>query len=331
MSLGRIEAMLRRVGVDRYMMLLISTVLLASFAPAQGVFAEVLKQVTFWAVSLLFFIYGAKLATATIISGLTNWRLQITILLCTFALFPVLGLVIGPLAAQWLPAAMGVGFLYIGCLPSTVQSSIAFTSVSNGNVAGAVCAASISNLLAVVLTPVLLAALVPQGGEHAVDTGAIWSICKQILLPFAIGQLCRPLLAGFLNRQKLPTMIVDRGSILLIVYAAFSAGVVNQIWSRVSPAGLIVTVALCLAMFAVAVAVALGTGRAIGLKRADLYAVLYCGSTKSLATGLPMAGILFAGPDLSLIVLPLMVYHLLQLVLCALISQQAERRGGDTT
>lgn len=325
-ALGRVEAALRKIGIDRYMLLLILTVLLASVAPARGEVAEWLKTITFWAVSLLFFIYGAKLSTATILSGLANWKLQLTILLCTFALFPLLGLVLNPVAAGWLPAAMGVGFLYIGCLPSTVQSSIAFTSVSGGNVAGAVCAASISNLIAVVLTPLLLALLVPQGGEHAIDPAAIFSIFKQILLPFAIGQLCRPWLSGFLNRQKLPTMIVDRGSILLIVYAAFSAGVVNEIWSRISTVGLLVTLALCLAMFAVAVAVALGAGKAIGLDRADLYAVLFCGSTKSLATGLPMAGILFPGPNLPLIVLPLMIYHLMQLVICALISQRAERR-----
>ncbi|WP_338402009.1 bile acid:sodium symporter family protein [Paragemmobacter straminiformis] len=322
-GLRRAEAALRRVGIDRYMMLLFLTVLAASLAPARGEVAAGLKQVTFWAVSLLFFIYGAKLSTATILSGLTNWKLQTVILLCTFALFPLLGLALNPLAGLWLPAAMGIGFLYIGCLPSTVQSSIAFTSVAGGNVAGAVCAASISNLIAVVLTPVMLALLVPQGGEHAVDAGAIWTICKQILLPFALGQLCRPLLADFLNRQKLPTMIVDRGSILLIVYAAFSAGVVNGIWSKLSAGALVLTVGLCFAMFVVVVAVALAAGRAMGLGRADLYAVLFCGSTKSLATGLPMAGILFAGPDLPLIVLPLMVYHLMQLVLCALISQRA--------
>ncbi len=326
-TLARAEALLRRIGVDRYMMLLIGTVLLASVAPARGEVAAGLKQVTFWAVSLLFFIYGAKLSTATILSGLTNWKLQVTILLCTYALFPLLGLALGPVATLALPAAMGVGFLYIGCLPSTVQSSIAFTSVSGGNVAGAVCAASISNLVAVVLTPVMLALLVPQGGEHAIDPAAIFAIFKQILLPFALGQLCRPWLSGFLNRQKLPTMIVDRGSILLIVYAALSAGVVNEIWSRVSPVGLAVTLGLCLVMFAVAMAVAIGAGRAAGLGRADLYAVLFCGSTKSLATGLPMAGILFPGPELPLIVLPLMVYHLMQLVLCALISQRAERQA----
>lgn len=323
MSLSRLEAALKRLGIDRYMMLLIGTVVLASLAPARGGFAVVLGQVTYWAVALLFFLYGAKLSTATIVSGFTNWRLQLGVLLCTFALFPVLGLAIKPLAGLWLPTAIAVGFLYIGCLPSTVQSSIAFTSVSNGNVAGAVCAASISNLLGVGLSPLLFALLIPHGTGLGIDPAAIWKIVQQILLPFVVGQFCRPLLADVLHRHKLPTMIVDRGSILLIVYAAFSAGVVNGIWQVISPASLVILIALCALMLAVAMGVSLMGARGAGMDRADRLALLYCGSTKSLATGLPMAGILFAGQDISLIVLPLMVYHLMQLMVCALISQRA--------
>lgn len=321
--LARLESALKRVGIDRYMMLLILTVVLASLAPARGGFAVVLGQVTYWAVALLFFLYGAKLSTQTIVSGFTNWRLQLAVLLCTFALFPVLGLLIKPLALLWLPTAIGVGFLYIGCLPSTVQSSIAFTSVSGGNVAGAVCAASISNLIGVGLTPLLFAFLIPHGTGYGIDPSAIWKIVQQILLPFVVGQLCRPLLANFLNRHKLPTMIVDRGSILLIVYSAFSAGVVNGIWQVISPQALLTVIALCALLLAVAMGVSLAGAKGAGMDRADRLALLYCGSTKSLATGLPMAGILFAGQDISLIVLPLMIYHLMQLVVCALISQRA--------
>ncbi len=132
MSVSEIEAMLRRIGLDRYMMLLILTVLLATFLPARGEFALLLSHVTYWAVALLFFLYGAKLSTATILAGLTNWRLQLAVLALTFMLFPLLGLAMKPLSMIWLPAAIGVGFLYIGCMPSTVQSSIAFTSVSGG-------------------------------------------------------------------------------------------------------------------------------------------------------------------------------------------------------
>lgn len=321
--MGKLEAALRRIGIDRYMMLMILMVVLGEVIPARGEAAEILKHITYWVVALLFFLYGAKLSTATILSGLTNWKLQGSILLFTFALFPLMGLAFDPLATLALPAAMGVGFLYIGCLPSTVQSSIAFTSVSNGNVAGAVCAASISNLIAVVVTPLLLAALIPEGADHGIDPNAIWTIGQQILLPFALGQLLRPWLAEPVNRHKLPLMIVDRGSILLIVYAAFSAGAVNGIWSEVSAGDLALTILLCTVMFLIPVAAALVARRALGMDRADLMALLYCGSTKSMATGLPMAGILFAGQDVSLIVLPLMIYHSLQLIFCALISQRA--------
>ncbi len=322
MPIQAIESRLKRFGLDRYMILLIVSVLLATFLPARGEFARILSHVTYWAVALLFFLYGAKLSTTTIVSGLTNWRLQLGCLACTYLLFPALALSVAPAVEHWLPAAFAVGFIYLGCLPSTVQSSIAFTSISGGNIAGAVCAASISNLMGVILAPLLMALLLSAGGEVEIGGAAIWKICQQILLPFALGQLCRPLLGGFLNRHKLPTMIVDRGSILLIVYSAFSAGVVNGIWQIVKPmdlAGLVLVVVL---IMAVVMGVTVLLGRLAGMNRADLVALFYCGSTKSLATGLPMAGILFHGQNVAMIVLPLMLYHLIQLFVCAIISQR---------
>ena len=328
MSLHRAEAVLARFGFDRYMMLLVATVALATVLPARGAAAEVLGQVSYWIIALLFFLYGARLTTATIAAGLTNWRLQLAVLTLTFGLFPLLALVLNPLAALWLPAAIGVGFLYIGCMPSTVQSAIAFTAVSQGNVAGAVCAASLSNLIGVLLSPLLFAVLIPGGSGYGVDPSAVWKIVQQILLPFALGQLCRPLLAGLLTRYRTPTMIVDRGSILLIVYAAFSAGVVNGIWQVISAGSLAILAALCLGLLAAVMGAALLIGRAAGMDHADLMALLYCGSTKSLATGLPMAGILFAGQDISLLILPLMLFHLLQLGASAIIAQRMMARAG---
>lgn len=322
MSLSKVEAGLRRFGLDRYMMLLILTVVLATFAPARGQFAGILSQVTYWAVALLFYIYGAKLSTATILSGLANWKLQLGCLLCTYALFPVLGLALAPIAGLYLPAAFGIGLLYIGCLPSTVQSSIAFTSVSGGNVAGAVCAASISNVLGVALAPLFFALLIPSNSGIHIDASAVWKIFQQILLPFIVGQICRPLIGNWLNTHKLATTIVDRGSILLIVYAAFSAGVVNGIWHMVDAGHMLGLWALVCTMLAVGMIVTVLAGRAAGMNRADLLALFYCGSTKSLATGMPMAGILFVGQDIALIVLPLMFFHLTQLFVCAIISQR---------
>ena len=327
MPIAGIESALKRIGLDRYMMLLIGTVVLANLLPARGEAARLLSHVTYWAVALLFFIYGAKLATATIVEGLRNLRLQASVLLCTFVLFPLVLVLVKPAIGLILPPTIAIGFLYLSCLPSTVQSSIAFTSISGGNVAGAVCAASISNLIGVLLTPLLFILLIPSGSAVGIDPSAFWKIVQQILLPFALGQLCRPLLGGFLNRHKLPTMIVDRGSILLIVYAAFSAGVVNGIWQKISGGDLALVIVVCLLLLGVVMGICMLGARLSGMPRPDLLALLYCGSTKSLATGLPMAGILFAGSDISLIVLPMMLFHLLQLMVCAVISQSIAGRA----
>lgn len=329
LSLRRAEVVLARIGLDRYMLLLVLTVGLASALPARGSAATILSHLSFWVVALLFFLYGARLTTTAIAAGLANWRLQLSVLALTFVLFPLLAVAVRPLALLWLPGAVAVGFLYLGSMPSTVQSAIAFTAVSGGNVAGAVCAASLSSLIGVVLSPLLVALLIPQQSGHGIAPLAVWGIVRQILLPFAAGQLCRPLLAAWLERNRLPAMIVDRGSILLIVYSAFSAGAVNGLW-RVVPAGaLAILLGLCLILLGAAMAAALLIGRASGLAQADASALLFCGSTKSLATGLPMAGILFAGQDISLIVLPLMLFHLLQLGFCAAIAQRLAL-GRDT-
>jgi sodium/bile acid cotransporter 7 len=324
LSLSDLESRLHRFGYDRYLGALLLTILLAALLPAQGAFAEVLSQVTFWAVALLYFLYGAKLSLAAIWAGLTNWRLQIGVLAATYLLFPVLTLGVAAVAATAVPAAVAAGFIYIGCLPSTVQSSIAFTSIARGNVAGAVCAASVSNLLGVVLAPLLLALLLASGSGEGLDLqSAVWKIAQQILIPFLAGQLVRPWLAGRLNRHKLPLMIVDRGSILLIVYSAFSAGMVQGIWSRLAPSGIAVLVILCLGLLAVALVAVHFGARLLGLGREDRVAALCCGSTKSLATGLPMAKILFPHDDLALIVLPLMLYHMIQLAVLAVWSRRA--------
>jgi sodium/bile acid cotransporter 7 len=323
MLLRNFEAGLKRIGLDRYLIVLILTVVLAALLPAQGGFATVLSKVTFWAVALLFFLYGAKLSLSATIAGLTNWKLQAGCLACTYILFPVLAMGLFGVSQAWFPAAIGLGFLYLGCLPSTVQSSIAFTSVAGGNVAGALCAASLSNLLGVVLCPLLLTAMLHTGGGAGSPADAVWKIAQQILLPFFLGQLLRPLLSEFLNRHKQATMIVDRGSILLIVYSAFSAGVVAGIWHRLSWFDITLLIVLCLLLLGVVMAIVLSAGRLSGMPRSDRLALLFCGSTKSLATGLPMAGILFDTAEVALIVLPLMLFHLIQLTVLAVLSQRS--------
>jgi len=321
MSLFAIEARLRRIGIDRYLLALFLTLLLATLLPATGAVAQSLSSVTFWAVAALFFMYGAKLSTASIREGLLNWKLQGGTLIATFFVFPLLALALSPLSAL-LPAAIGMGILYIGSLPSTVQSSIAFTSISRGNVAGAICAASLSNILGVFLSPLIVALLLATSGEFDIGLSTIWRIAQQILLPFILGQLCRRWLVSTLLRHPKITKLFDQTTILLIVYSAFSAGVEAGIWKILGLESLVGLVLLVLFFLALAMGTLTLMAWLSGMPREDSLALFYCGSTKSMATGLPMAGILFAGQDIAMIVLPLMLFHLFQLIACAVISSR---------
>ncbi len=319
-----IFARLRRIGIDNYMLLLLGMVLLGSVLPASGDFAVVVRTVSLLAVALLFFLYGARLDTSTVIAGLANWRLQGLTFLTTFAVFPVLALAFALPLSGFVDPAIVTGVLFLGALPSTIQSSIALTGLARGNVAAAVCAASISNLVGVVLTPLLCTLLL--GSKGGIDPAAIGSVAMQILLPFVVGQIARPFIGEFVKRHRTLTLSVDRGSILLIVYSAFSAGMVSGVWTQVGLLPLIVTLGVVVAMFFVAVGLTQKLGRLAGLPQADRTTLLFCGSTKSLASGVPIATILFAGPTLSLIILPIMLYHQFQLICCAIIAQRMAMR-----
>lgn len=218
------------------------------------------------------------------------------------------------------------GMLYLCLLPSTVQSSIAFTSIAGGNVAGALTSASLSNLLGVIVTPLLVALLI-GGANGGIHLQSILDIGLQILAPFAVGQLCRPLLKDWLTRHAKLTGLVDRGSILLIVYAAFSEGVVAGVWSQVAPLDLAKVIGLNIALLAIVLALTLFAGRALKFDRPDRIVILFCGSKKSMATGIPMAGILFAGHAVPLIVLPIMLFHQIQLFACTIIAQRYAREN----
>ncbi|PZQ45980.1 MAG: hypothetical protein DI556_21470 [Rhodovulum sulfidophilum] len=316
---------LKRLGIDNYMLLLCAMVIAGALAPARGVAAEILGQVTFWAVALLFFLYGAKLDTASVRAGLMNLRLQALCLGATYLLFPVIGLALVALLGEPIGPELALGILFLAVLPSTVQSSIAFTGIAGGNVAAAICAASLSNLVAIVLTPALMALTMHRSG--GVSGGAVVKIGVQILLPFLAGQLSRPWLAGILGRAKRLTLIVDRTAILLIVYAAFSAGTAAGLWSTIPGRRLAILFATVLVFLALAMGAMILAGRVFGLPAADRATLFFCGSTKSLASGLPISTAIFPPSAVGAIVLPLMLFHLSQLLVCALVAQRTSRRA----
>ena len=317
---------LSRLPIDGYLLALIGMVILAALLPASGQAAVVMDWVVKAAIALLFFLYGARMSPAAIGAGLMHWRLQGTVFLSTFLLFPLLGLGLVFLMRGSLQPDLLTGMLYLCLLPSTVQSSIAFTSIAGGNVAGALTSASLSNLLGVIVTP-LLVALMIGGAGGGIHLQSILDIGLQILAPFAVGQLCRPLLEDWLGRHAKLTGLVDRGSILLIVYAAFSEGVVAGVWSQVAPMDLAKVIGLNIVLLAIVLGLTLMAGRLLKFDKPDRIVILFCGSKKSMATGIPMAGILFAGHAVPLIVLPIMLFHQIQLFACTIIAQRYAREN----
>jgi sodium/bile acid cotransporter 7 len=307
-------------------MAIVGMVVLASFLPVRGQAASDFALVTKLVIALLFFLHGAKLSRESVVAGITHWRLHLVILAATFVLFPLLGLGVARLLpSAILPTTLATGVVFLCCLPSTVQSSIAFTSVARGNVAAAVCAASASNLFGIFLTPVLVAALLGVQGAGS-PLAEAEGIAVQLLLPFLAGQVARIWIAGWMKRHSKLVGLVDRGSILLVVYGAFSEAVVQGIWREVSVLQIGLLLVVCGALLAVVLAATALAARRLGFDKPDEIAIVFCGSKKSLATGVPMAGLLFPAASVGLIVLPLMLFHQLQLMACAVIAQRYAAR-----
>ncbi|WHU05235.1 bile acid:sodium symporter family protein [Sphingomonas sp. NIBR02145] len=320
-----LRSLFARFSIDPYLLLLIGTVILALLLPARGAAQGIAEMAVTLAVGLLFFLYGARLSASAVWAGIAHWRLQSLVLASTFVLFPLLGLAVYFLAGAWVPHDIAIGLLYLCLLPSTVQSSIAFTSIARGNVPAALCSASVSNLLGVVLTPILVAWLLPASGG-GFSMGAIEDIALQILLPFLAGQALRRWIGGWILRHRTLTSIADRGSILLVVYAAFSAGVVAGVWSSLSVPDFVIVLLLSTLILAIVIAITTALSRALGFSTEDEIAIVFCGSKKSMASGIPMATILFAGHAVGLIVLPLMLFHQIQLFVCATLARRYAKR-----
>lgn len=314
-----------RLPIDPYILLLLGTVGLAALFPARGSAADVASGASTAAVALLFFLYGARLSTREALDGLRHWRLHITVLACTFLVFPLLGLAARGLVPVILTHPLYQGLLFLTLVPSTVQSSIAFTSMARGNVPAAICAGSFSSLVGIVATPLLVASLLGgNGGGFSADS--LLKIVLQLLVPFLAGQLLRRWIGGFVTRRKRVLGLVDRGSILLVVYTAFSAGMVQGIWHQVSPARLGGLVGVEAVILAVMLLLTWYGGKALRFGRADRIALQFAGSKKSLAAGLPMASVLF-GAQAALAVLPLMLFHQMQLIVCAVIAKRRAREA----
>lgn len=309
---------------DPLILLIILAVVVAIIAPARGDFAEWFATTTNLAIALLFFLYGARLSTREAFKGLMHWRLHLLILAFTFLVFPLVGLALQPLTLV-ISDELYMGILFMCLVPSTVQSSVAFTSIAKGNYAGAIVAASASNLAGVFLTPLLVMLLMSAGGTIHVDSQVFIDIAILLLLPFVLGQLLRKWVKDFAANKA--TKIVDRGSITMVVYSAFSAGMVAGVWSEVSVGQIIFLIVFSIVLVAVMLWLTRFTSERLGFNDKDMKAIQFCGTKKSLATGLPMASVIFGGASIGLLILPLMIFHQVQLMMCSWLAARYARQA----
>lgn len=316
--------------IDPFLALLVSSVLLASLLPAEGRAAGIVGAVATAAIVLLFFLHGARLARENLLAALASGRLHLTILSITYVLFPLLGLTLAASLRGLLPANLWTGVLFLCALPSTVQSSIAFTSIARGNVAGSVASAAASNMLGIGLTPLIIG-LMAQAHGAAISLSGIWNIVAQLLLPFALGHLLRPWIGAWVGRNRQLLSYTDSTTILLSVYSAFSAAVVEGIWRQVPLPSLLALLLVCAGLLAAVLLASRLIARELGFATEDEISIVFCGSKKSLVSGVPMARVLFPASAVGPAVLPIMIFHPMQLMICAWLARRyGSRQGGPS-
>jgi sodium/bile acid cotransporter 7 len=269
-----------------------------------------------------------RLRTSEVIDALKNLRLQVSVVVATFVLFPILGVVLMPVMKPLLGATFAMGTLYLTLLPSTVQSSVSFTSIAGGNVAGAVSAATISNIAGMVFTPLLV--MLIMGASTGVGWGSIVNVLTQLLIPFIIGQLLQPWAGDWVRGHRWLTKAVDRGTILIVVASGVAGATARGLWDEVTWSDAIALVIASAVILTIMMVTTWKAGHLLKLTRADNITLLMCGSKKSLATGLPMAAIIFPPHIVAAVTVPVIVFHQLQLMVAAVLARRLSMNTDGT-
>ncbi|MDD9208078.1 bile acid:sodium symporter [Georgenia sp. 10Sc9-8] len=313
-----------RTWIDPFVVALLAALAVGLLVPVPDGVRAVLDRAGDVAVTVLFLVYGMRLSTTEVLAGLRNVRLQGSILAATYLLFPALGLLLHTVAVPVLGEALATGMLYLALLPSTVQSSVAFTSLARGNVAGAICAATVSNVVGMVLTPLLVLLVMDRSG--AAGAGGLGDVLLRLLLPFTVGQLLQPWVGSWVRARRWLTLSVDRGTILLVVFGAVTAATASGVWDSVTWTMVLALLAISGALLAAMLSATWWGGAALRLDVPDRIALLMCGSKKSLATGLPMAAVLFPAATAATVAVPVIIFHQLQLVVAAVLARRLGAR-----
>ncbi|MFP2924652.1 bile acid:sodium symporter family protein [Pyxidicoccus sp. 3LG] len=322
--------LVKRLARDWFLVGMIAAVVLAALFPDFGstggaMHADVIANV---GIFLVFLLYGLGLPLANLKAGVLQWRLHLVVQSFTFGVFPLLWLLLDLLVGRWLPADLSLGFLYLCAVPSTISSSVAMTGLARGNVPAAIFNASLSSLLGVVLTPLIVSLLAKTTGQSVPLGEAVTKLAGMLLLPLVIGQLLRPVIGGWFARYRRYTNFFDRFFILVLVYASFCDSVKSGLFTN-HGGGLLATAFAGVAiLLAVVLTLTTFVARRLGFAKEDEIAAVFCGSKKTLASGVPMARLVFgAHPGLGIIVLPLMFYHQLQLLVCSVVAERYASRA----
>ncbi len=321
-----------KVKLDWFLTGMVLAILLAALLPAPGAQGGILhpELLTKAGVALVFFLNGAGLSFKAMRDGIMRWRLHLLIQGATFLLFPLIGGLFLALTWRWISPDLRIGLFYLCAMPSTVSSSVAMTSAARGNVPVAVFNATISSLIGIIITPTWMSLLLKTSGQHLDILHTFIDLCTWLVLPLVAGQLLRPLIGAWMHRHKKLTQIADRGTILLLVYTSFCDSFAKHIWSDNDPMTLVLVVAATLGLFFLVLNLLWQICDRFGIAPQFRSAVVFCGTKKSLATGIPMAYLLFAGqPGLGLILLPIMVYHPLQLLICTPLANRWAKEADE--
>lgn len=320
--------MLKRL--DPFLLCLIGAVTLASFFPAPAILQPRLSLLISVLITIMFFLHGAKLERRALLESIRDWKLQGGTLLVTFAFFPLLGSAVWAFFQKFLPSypmsqPLWMGILFLCCLPSTVQSSIALTSIAKGNVPASICAATASNILGIFFTPFLCSLLLHHeaGGSSGLET--LISISRELLLPFIVGQLLQNKIKPFVDRHKFLLSLSDRGSIVIMVYAAFSEAILQGLWHIISLTSLFSLLVIDSLILFITLAFSYFLGFFLAKDKASMISLQFCSSKKALSTGVLMASVIFPS-GAGILILPLMIYHQIQLFICTLLAQFYAKR-----
>jgi sodium/bile acid cotransporter 7 len=324
----KIAKKLKNAGLDEFLALLLMMVLLAFLWPAPGSAGDTLslKNAANWGISVIFFFYGLRLSRAKLKEGLNNRRLHVVVHLSTFIFFPALIMLVKPLFRGEENELLWLGVFYLACLPSTVSSAVVMVSIAKGNVPAAIFNASVSSLAGVFLTPLLMSLAMSSSGkmDYAELGSIVGKLILQVLLPVVVGMSLNKKWGGFAEKNKKRLRQFDQTVILLIVYTSFCDSFARGVFEGFGLTRLLLCAVGMIVLFFAVYGTITAVCKRLGFNRPDTVTASFCGSKKSLVHGTAMSRVLFPGlPSAGIILLPIMLYHALQLMLVSAIARKA--------